>query len=95
MLRTSDQHVKGEVMATLKKSTHLRHRIVPYQFAAAVAMALAFTFAAGAATVLAYPGPEAEPARPGLPNVVVSPFEYFPAKYENQATEIEPMPPTF
>jgi hypothetical protein len=82
-------------MAMLKKPKRLKHRIVPYQFAAAATMALAFTFAAGAATVLAYPGPEAQPARLELPDIHVSPFEYFPAKYQNQATEIEPLPPTF
>jgi hypothetical protein len=82
-------------MAMLRKSKRLKHRIVPYQFAAAVTMALAFTFAMGAATVSAYPGPDAEPARAELPDVRVSPFEYFPAKYQNQATEVEPLPPTF
>ena len=82
-------------MATLKKSKYLKHRIVPYQVAAAITVALAFTFAAGATTVLAYPGPDAEPARLELPDIHVSPFEYFPAKYQNQATEIEPQPPTF
>jgi hypothetical protein len=79
----------------LQKSKRLQHRIVPYQFAAAVTVALALSFAAGAATLSTYPGPEAEPARPQLPDVHVSPFEYFPAKYQNQATEIEPLPPTF
>ena len=82
-------------MATLKKSKCLKHRIVPYQVAAAITVALALTFAAGATTVLAYSGPDAEPARFELPNIHVSPFEYFPARYQNQATEIEPQPPTF
>jgi len=82
-------------MAALRKPKRLKHRIVPYQFAAAATVALAFTFAAGAATVSAYPDAGAEAAQPGLPDVKVSPFEYFPAKYRNQATEIEPLPPTF
>jgi len=82
-------------MATLRKPKRFKHRVVPYQFAAALTAALAFTFAAGAATVSAYPDTGAEAARPELPDVKVSPFEYFPAKYRNQATEVEPLPPTF
>ena len=40
-------------MATLRKSKLLKHRIVPYQFAAAITVALAFCFAAGAASLVA------------------------------------------
>ena len=82
-------------MATLRKPRRLKHRIVPYQFAAAATVALAFTFAAGAATVSSHTGPGTEAAQPERPDVKVSKFEYFPAKYQNQATEIEPLPPTF
>ena len=82
-------------MAMLRKPKRFNRRVVPYQFAAALTVALAFTFAAGAATVSAYPDTGAEPARPGLPDIKVSQFEYFPAKYQNQATEVEPLPPTF
>ena len=72
-----------------------RFRRMPYQAAAAAAVALAITFAAGAASVSAFPGPGTEPAQGDLPPIEVSPFQYFPGKYQNQATEIEPMPPTF
>ena len=49
-------------MATLRKPKRFKHRVVPYQFAAALTAALAFTFAAGAATVSAYPDTGAEAA---------------------------------
>jgi hypothetical protein len=38
----------------------------------------------------ATPGISAEPTTIGE-----APFVYFPAQYVNQATDIEPMPPTF
>ena len=71
-------------------------RRLPYQFAAAVSVALAITFAAGVSSVAAYPGPgtEAAPGNGSEP-VQVTPFEYFPARYQNQATEAEPLPPQF
>ena len=81
-------------MATVR-STKRARRILPYQVAACVSAALAITFAAGAATVSDYPAPGTEAAQPELPPIHVSPFEYYPAKYRNQATEVEPQPPTF
>ncbi|HZN23943.1 MAG TPA: hypothetical protein VFB75_06935 [Burkholderiales bacterium] len=42
-------------MATLRISKRLKHRIVPYQFAVAVSVALAFSFAAVATSVAANP----------------------------------------
>jgi hypothetical protein len=82
----------------MKARTPLRYTIrrLPYQATAAVTIALAISFAAGAASVSAYPGPEAQSTQSDIrPEIHVSPFEYFPARYENQATEIEPQPPTF
>ena len=71
-------------------------RRLPYQVTTAITIAVAISFAAGAASVSAYPTPEAEPAQSDVrPPIHVSPFEYFPGNYENQATDIEPLPPTF
>ena len=74
--------------------TPLRYTIrrLPYQVTAAATIALAISFAAGAASVSAYPGPDAQPAQP---TVYVSPFVYFPGQYENRGGEVEPLPPTF
>jgi hypothetical protein len=71
-------------------------RRLPYRVTTAVTVALAISFAAGAASVSAYPSEDAQAAQPDVrPPIHVSPFVYFPASYENQATEIEPLPPTF
>lgn len=82
----------------MKTRTPLRYTIrrLPYQVTAAASIAVAISFAAGAASVSAYPGAEAQPAQPDIrPAIYVSPFEYFPGRYENQAAEVEPQPPTF
>jgi hypothetical protein len=82
----------------MKSRTPVRYTIrrLPYQVTVALTMALAISFAAGAATVSNYPDPQAQPAQPDIrPPIYVSPFEYFPGRYENRATEVEPQPPTF
>jgi hypothetical protein len=70
-------------------------RKLPYQLATALSIALAISFAAGAASVAAYPTAEEAAYRDALPPISMSPFEYYPGKYQNQATEVEPLPPTF
>jgi hypothetical protein len=82
-------------MAKVQMLRRAGRRALPYQIAACFSAALAITFAAGAATMAGYPSPETEAAQPELPPIHVSPFEYFPSKYQNQATEVEPQPPTF
>jgi hypothetical protein len=82
----------------MKARTPLRYTIrrLPYQVTAAVTIALAISFAAGAASVSPYAGPETQPAQSDVrPAIYVSPFEYFPGRYENRGTEVEPLPPTF
>lgn len=64
-------------------------------FALAIAaVAICATLAMGAAAVLtpAAATPSVSTERGAAHE---SPFAYFPAQYVNQATEIEPMPPTF
>jgi hypothetical protein len=82
-------------MAKVRIVRRVRRKVLPYQIAACLATALAITFAAGAATMSDYATPDTDTAQSELPPIHVSPFEYFPAKYRNQATEVEPQPPTF
>jgi hypothetical protein len=82
-------------MAKVRIVRRVRTRMLPYQIVACVSAALAITFAAAAASVSAYPTAGSEAAHPELPPIHVSPFEYFPSKYQNQATEVEPQRPTF
>lgn len=71
-------------------------RRLPYQVVAAVSAALAITFAAAAASVAAYPSLGEEAAYADTAGAIkLTPFEYFPGKYKNQATDIEPLPPQF
>ena len=65
----------------------------PYAFAV-TAIAICATLAMGTAAVMtpAAATPSASTESAAAPE---SPFAYFPAQYENQATEIEPMPSTF
>lgn len=68
---------------------------LPYQVLGAVTAALALSFAAGA-SVNAAQSPEAGKAEALVADLVgTTPFEYFPSRYQNQATEIEPLPPQF
>ena len=62
------------------------------QLIAAIAAALALSFAAGSAYPISADQAPAEALAADIMNV---PFEYFPARYRNQATEIEPLPPQF
>ena len=71
-------------------------RVPPPAIVAAIVAAMALSFAAGAASVS--PKPRAQPDAPrasGAVAIDVGPFEYFPGKYTNQATEVEPLPPQF
>jgi hypothetical protein len=69
----------------------------PYHIMAAVTVALALSFAAGALSASVYPAP-AEAATIGSISVGfinTTPVQYFPHQYQNQATEIEEASPTF
>ena len=70
----------------------------PYHIMAAITVAMALSFAAGAISASVYPTATAEEANApgitvGFTNTV--PFQYFPDQYQNQATEIEELPPQF
>ena len=81
-------------MSTLRTTRRKLRRTLPYQVAAVFSVAVAITFAAAAA-IAGYPASAAEAGGPALSPVQVSAFEYFPSQYENQATAVEPQPPTF
>jgi len=70
----------------------------PYHVMAAVTVALALSFAAGALSASVYPTPAAEEANAG-PRIIMfgttPPFQYFPHQYQNQAMELEEASPTF
>ena len=63
------------------------------QLIAAITVALALSFAAGSAYSTATADAHAEALIADY--ISVAPFEYFPGRYVNQATEIEPLPPQF
>ena len=67
----------------------------PYQIMAAITAALALSFAAGTVypTTAAAERTSAEALVADLINT--PPVQYFPSQYQNQATEIEPLPPQF
>jgi hypothetical protein len=70
----------------------------PYQLMAGIVVALALSFAAGALSASPYPtaAAESDSAEKLVSDLLgTAPFEYFPHQYQNQAAEIEPLPPQF
>jgi hypothetical protein len=61
---------------------------------AVTAIAISASLAMGAAAVLT-PAAATPSVSTESTSAHDSPFVYFPAQYVNQATEIEPLPPTF
>lgn len=64
------------------------------QLVAAITVALAFSFAAGSAYSTAT-SDRAHTDALVADYISAAPFEYFPGRYRNQATEVEPLPPRF
>ena len=79
----------------IDRNKHVRELGMSYPWALAVAgIAIFAVVVTGSFTMrmqaIAAPGASTESAA-----TVDSPTVYFPAQYVNQATEIEPLPPTF
>jgi hypothetical protein len=97
--RRRDQDLGGSTkestMFTARATRRKLRKILPYQVAALVSAAVAITFAVAASAIAGPPDSTTEAGGQALPPISVSAFEYFPAAYQNQATEAEPQPPTF
>jgi len=67
----------------------------PYQIIGAIVVAMSFSFAAGAVGASGRTAESVKSENLVADILSVSPTEYFPGRYKNQASEIDPLPPQF
>ena len=67
----------------------------PYQVIGAVVVAMSFSFAAGAVGASGRTADNVKAEKLLADILSTSPTEYFPGRYQNQASEVEPLPPQF